>query len=65
MKKGVVVEKLKRRAFTAEFNLETADERIRVCDWRVVWLGATTRQGRPLQGGATPPDGSAIVQTGA
>ncbi len=46
-------------------NLEAAVERIRECDCWAVWLGATTRQGRPLQGGVTTPDGPAIVQSDA
>ena len=36
-------------------NLETSVGRVRVCVWRVVWQGATTRHGHSLQGGVTQP----------
>jgi putative transposase len=55
------------------FNLDPAVGRARVCVCRVGWLGASlssgvTRgraQGQPLQRGATTPDRSADVQSGA
>ncbi len=45
-------------------SLETSVGRVRVCVWRVVWQGATTRHGRSLQGGATQPGGALGVQAG-
>ena len=42
------------------FNLETAVGRVRVCGSQASWLGATTRQRRPLVGGATTPGGLGV-----
>jgi hypothetical protein len=43
--------------------LETAIGRARVCVFRAVRLGATTRHGHSMQGGATTPGGLKNVQS--
>ncbi len=47
------------------FNLDSSVEHARVCVWRVVWQGATTRMVAPCKERATQPGGSPGVQSGA
>jgi hypothetical protein len=45
--------------------LDSSVGRAQVCGQKAGWQGATTPQGHPLEGGATPPGGLLAVHSGA